>query len=782
MLKIAVCNHRNNSKYKNQEKPWSYIKDRNRRPIRTTETAEEYPRLPKEKRDELKDHGGFVGGWLKGGIRKNGNVISRCIGALDADNIGADDDFLGITRKALEGVEYFIYSTHKHRPEAPRYRIVILFDREVSEDEYPALMRMVARQIGMDFFDDSTYQSNRMMYWSSCPSNGVFFFEEGIGEPMTVDRYLGMYADWHDTTQWPTSTRQSEVVKHSVRQQQDPLSKDGLIGAFCRTYFPITEAIHTFLSDVYAPSAVEGRYDYIPADSNAGVVIYDDKFVYSHHATDPACEKLLNAFDLVRIHLFGDDDPKKTYKQMCDLALQQDAVKLTLDRERRERADEDFAADDDRDWTSQLRYQPRSQILENSVWNLMLILNNDPDFANFGYNELANRVQVTGPVPWDRPTDNKFWRDADTAQLKALLDTRYVSFSSRNHDVCFAKVADDRRFHPIRDYLDSLPPWDGECRVESLFIRCLEADDTEYVRTVTRRLFAAAVARVYQPGIKFDCLTVIDGAQGIGKSTLLKELVGDEYYSETLSLTDMDDKTGAEKLQGYWVIEIGELAGMKKADVEKVKGFLSTTDDKYRPSYGRVVESHPRQCVVIATVNGERGYLRDITGNRRFWIIKCRQKEQARKWSFTKEERDQIWAEAVALWRGGEKLYLEDTELPAAEALQREAMELDERQGIVEEYLNTLLPDNWDGMDLYERRNYLSVQYDPTQPRGTTVRKAVSNVEIWAECFGKNPSEMKPADSYAIAALMMRVEGWERTEKIKRIPVYGRQRLYLKTE
>ena len=782
MLKIAVCNHRNNSKYKNQEKTWSYIKDRNRRPIRTTETAEEYPKLPKEKRDELKDHGGFVGGWLKGGIRKNGNVISRCIGALDADNIGADDDFLSITRKALEGVEYFIYSTHKHRPEAPRYRIVILFDREVSEDEYPALMRMVARLIGMDFFDDSTYQSNRMMYWSSCPSNGVFFFEEGIGEPMAVDRYLGMYADWRDTTQWPTSSRQSEVVKHSVRQQQDPLSKDGLIGAFCRTYFPITEAIHTFLSDVYAPSATEGRYDYIPADSNAGVVIYDDKFVYSHHATDPACEKLLNAFDLVRIHLFGDDDPKKTYKQMCDLALQQDAVKLTLDRERRERADEDFAADDDRDWTSQLRYQPRSQILENSVWNLMLILNNDPDFANFGYNELASRVQVTGPVPWDRPADNKFWRDADTAQLKALLDTRYVSFSSRNHDVCFAKVADDRRFHPIRDYLDSLPPWDGECRVESLFIRCLEADDTEYVRTVTRRLFAAAVARVYQPGIKFDCLTVIDGAQGIGKSTLLKELVGDEYYSETLSLTDMDDKTGAEKLQGYWVIEIGELAGMKKADVEKVKGFLSTTDDKYRPSYGRVVESHPRQCVVIATVNGERGYLRDITGNRRFWIIKCRQKEQARKWSFTKEERDQIWAEAVALWRGGEKLYLEDTELPAAEALQREAMELDERQGIVEEYLNTLLPDNWDGMDLYERRNYLSVQYDPTQPRGTTVRKAVSNVEIWAECFGKNPSEMKPADSYAIAALMMRVEGWERTEKIKRIPVYGRQRLYLKTE
>ena len=165
--------------------------------------------------------------------------------------------------------------------------------------------------------------------------------------------------------------------------------------------------------------------------------------------------------------------------------------------------------------------------------------------------------------------------------------------------MCFAKVADDRRFHPIRDYLDSLPPWDGECRVESLFIRCLEADDTEYVRTVTRRLFAAAVARVYQPGIKFDCLTVIDGAQGIGKSTLLKELVGDEYYSETLSLTDMDDKTGAEKLQGYWVIEIGELAGMKKADVEKVNPLLPQCPSASRratPGRGACPRSHQSRC------------------------------------------------------------------------------------------------------------------------------------------------------------------------------------------
>lgn len=775
VVKVAVCNRRSNSKYKNQEWAWTKLKERNRSPIRTSETAEEYPKLSKEKRDEAKDQGGFVGGWLRGGIRKNGYVTLRGLGALDADHIPSGTDFAAIVRTALSGVEYFIYSTHSHTPEVPRYRIVILLDREVSEDEYPALMRMVARQIGMDYFDDSTYQANRMMYWASCPSNGVFVFEEGIGQPLRADSYLGMYANWRDVSQWPTSTRQSEAVSHTAREQQDPLTKDGLIGAFCRTFFPVTTAIDKFLSDVYEPSAVEGRYDYIPADSNAGVVIYDDKYVYSHHATDPACGHLLNAFDLVRIHRFGDDD-KKSYQQMCEFALAQDEVKMTLDAERRADAEEDFRAAD-RSWVSKLRYQPRSKVLENSVWNLMLILNNDPDFAGFGFNELANRVQVTGDLPWERPADNKYWREADTAQMKVLLDNRYVPFSTRNHDTCFAKVADDRRFHPIRDYLDQLPPWDCIPRVERLFVRCLQAEDSDYVHAVSRKVFAAAVARVYHPGTKFDCVPVFDGAQGIGKSTLFKDLVGDEFYSETLSLTDMDDKSGAEKLQGFWVVEIGELAGMKKADIEKVKAFLSTADDKYRPSYGKVVESHPRQCVIIATVNGERGYLRDITGNRRFWIIKCHQEEQQRKWRFTQEERDQIWAEAKHIWESGEQLYLDAALLPAAEEAQREAMEVDERQGLVEEYLDMLLPEKWAEMDTTARRCYFGERYDAIHEKGVAVRQSVSNAEIWCECFGKNISELKPTDCYAIAAIMMRI-GWKRSKTSKRIPFYGRQRLY----
>ena len=480
---------------------------------------------------------------------------------------------------------------------------------------------------------------------------------------------------------------------------------------------------------------------------------------------------------LVRTHKFPDLDEKASFKAMSEFAVSLDLVKLQLDAERQAQAQVDFDTESG-DWRTLLRYQPRSSVLENSVWNEVLILNNDPDFANFAYNELAKRIQVTGQVPWDRPPDNKFWRDADTAQMKALIDIRYVAFSSRNHDVSFTKVADDRRFHPIRDYLNGLPSWDGVPRIETLLVRCLQADDTPYVRAVTRKTFAAAVARIYKPGTKFDSVLVFDGVQGIGKSTLFKDLVGDEFYSETLSLTDMDDKSGAEKLQGFWVIEIGELAGMKKADIEKVKAFLSTSDDKYRPSYGKTVESHPRQCIIIASVNGERGYLRDITGNRRFWVVRVHQEEQIKKWNFTAEERDQIWAEAKTIWASGEKLYLEAILSKEAEEAQRDAMEVDERQGMVEEYLEALLPDNWDSMDIYARRSYMADKDAPTSPIGKVHRETVSNAEIWTECFGRNLAELKPADSYALAALMTRVSRWQRTKVKKRIPIYGEQRLY----
>ena len=742
--------------------------------IRTTESVEEYQKLPKAERDRIKDKGGFVGGQLRDNRRKRENVASRSMLTLDCDH--ADVDFVA---RFISGCKYAacLYTTHGHTPEAPRVRVIVPMTRDVTPDEFVAISRYFAEEWGIDQFDECSYRPHQLMYWPTTPANGEYVFKRVDGVWLDPDAYLAAHPHWKDCSLLPTSSRESAVREGSKKPQDDPLEKRGVVGAFCRTY-GIEAAIATFLSDVYAPSVMEGRYDFIPADSSAGVVIYNDKFVYSHHATDPACGKLLNAFDLVRIHKFADDDDKKSFAAMIDFAIKDDQVKLLMTQERVADASQDF--DEREDWRKQLKYMARSSVLENSVWNLNLILNNDPDFAGFAYNELANRIQVTGKLPWERPEGNLFWRDADTAQVKSLIDARYLPFSSRNHDVAFMKAADDRHFHPIRDYLDALPPWDGVTRVEDLFITYLKADNTTYVRAVTRKTFAAAVARIYRPGVKFDCVPVLDGEQGIGKSSIVKDLVTPEYYSESLSLTDMDDKSGAEKLQGFWVVEIGELAGMKKADIEKVKSFLSTSDDKYRPSYGRTVESHPRQCVIIATVNGERGYLRDITGNRRFWIIKLHQQKQKQKWRFDQRFRDQFWAEVKAIYDSGETLYLEGDLLDAAEEAQRGAMEVDERIGMVEEYLTALLPDNWDRMDIYSRREYLSDTNSPLVTKGTIKRSSVSNAEIWCECFGRSLQDLKPTDSYAIAALMTQVPGWERTKTMQRQPIYGKQRLYMR--
>lgn len=771
-LKIALGNSRQEKFWSNKTMNFEEIRERLKVPVRTSETAEEYPKLPKSQRDEIKDKGGFVGGHLRNNRRKITNVDCRSLWTPDLDL--ATPEFVAMLRERITFL-CAVYTTHSHTPGAPRLRFVAPFKRDVSADEYVAISRYLAADLGIDMFDECSFVPHQLMYWPTCPTNGEYLFKSFEGELLDPDKILIAHPNWQDCSLLPTTSRESKVRKPSQKHQDDPLGKPGIVGAFCRTY-SVSAAIDTFLSDVYAPSVMDGRYDYIPGESSAGVVLYDDKFAYSHHATDPANGKLLNAFDLVRTHKFGDDDEKKSFSAMMEFAGKDNNVKLLMTEERISEAGREF--DEGEDWRTLLKYQPKSKVLENSVWNEMLILNNDPDFSGFAYNELSNRIQVTGVVPWDRPPDNKYWRDADTAQMKALIDVRYVPFSSRNHDVSFIKVADDRRFHPIRDYLDSLPSWDGTPRVPTILISNLQADDTPYVRAVTRKTFAAAVGRIYRPGIKFDSVLVLDGVQGIGKSTLFKDLVGDEYYSETLSLTDMDDKSGAEKLQGFWVIEIGELAGMKKADIEKVKAFLSTSDDKYRPSYGKTVESHPRQCIIIASVNGERGYLRDVTGNRRFWIVKVRQEEQIKRWNFSRNERDQIWAEAKAIWESGEKLFLEGDLIKQAEDAQRDAMEVDERQGMVEEYLETLLPENWIDMDPYARRNFMADTNAPTSPIGTVRRETVSNAEIWVECFGRSLSELKPSDSYALAALMTRVSGWQRTKVKKRIPIYGEQRLY----
>ena len=317
--------------------------------------------------------------------------------------------------------------------------------------------------------------------------------------------------------------------------------------------------------------------------------------------------------------------------------------------------------------------------------------------------------------------------------------------------------------------------------MDTLLVDYLGAEDNDYIRAVCRKTLCAAYMRVYHPGIKFDFLPVFNGAQGIGKSTFIANL-GMEWFSDSLTLSDMNDKTAAEKLQGYWIHEIGELAGMKKADLDKVKAFISRRDDKYRASFGRRVTPHPRQCVFFGTTNSENGYLRDITGNRRFWNVTVTGEGKYKPWDMSSKLVQQIWAEVILLAGAGEKLYLDPALEAYAQQEQREAMEQDEREGIVLEYLDMLLPDTWNDMDIHRRRDYFRDPSDPTRPGGVSRRTTVSNIEIWCECFGKPKEDIQPKDSYAISAIMKRLKNWEKNGERQILPIYGRQRIYTRTD
>lgn len=780
-MKIAVGNSRMDKKWKNKDISWDELCTRCGSTIRTTETVEEYRKMKKGQQDAVKDVGGFVGGHLREGRRKNGMVACRSLLTLDMD-YGTPDIWDELI--LLHDFKCCVYSTHKHTPEHPRLRLLLPLTREVSEDEYPAVARMVAKEIGIDLFDDTTYEPARLMYWPSTSANGEFFYQTKDGNEIDPDIYLSKYSDWHDTSMWPVSSRQSEAVRRSISEQADPLTKPGVVGAFCRAY-TVEEAIDAFLSDVYAPSAMNGRYDYIPADSSAGVVTYDGKFAYSHHATDPVCGRLLNAFDLVRLHRFRDLDDKcaldtapgklPSFKAMSDFALKDEKVKEVFAEERKAQANEEFS---DENWQKALELDKSGKV-KNTLQNLTVILMNDPLLKPLVFNQLLDGMEIKGDVPWRHPS--KFWRDADDAQLISYVDSHYGTFSARNYGIAVAKVTDDRSYHPIREFIDNLPEWDGIKRVDTLLVDYLGANDNEHVRAVTRKTLCAAIKRVLCPGCKFDSMLVLNGPQGVGKSTLIAKLAG-EWFSDSLNLGDTKDKTAAEKLQGYWILEIGELAGLKKAEVETLRSFLSRQNDIYRAAFGKRATPHLRQCVFFGTTNAESGYLRDTTGNRRFWPVKTPGTGEKHPWDLTAEIICQIWSESLVYVKQGEKLYLSAELETLSKAEQREAMESDEREGLVRLYLDTLLPADWDRMDIFERRNFLTgSDFGDTVKTGTVKRTHVSNMEIWCECFGKERANIRRTDSNELTAILARL-GWKRLDSKMRIPLYGPQYIFVPKE
>lgn len=356
-MKIATAPSRNSKRWRTQEVSWDWLLDKLRQPVRTGETVAEWGRMSRDEKAARKDVGGFVGGALEGGRRINGAVRERWLLTLDADD-ARPDDWEEMT--GLYDWRMAVYSTHSHTPQRPRLRWIIPLRRAVTPEEYQACARKMAELIGIETMDPTTYQPERLMYWPSCSVDAEYVFEWQDGMILSPDELLRMYGPgeaWKDVSLWPMGSREQAIVQRSAKKQGDPTTKPGLVGKFCRAY-DVPEAIDRWLSDVYeeceGTPGGQTRYTYKPGSSSGGAVLYEDgAFLYSHHSTDPAGGQLLNAFDLVRVHLFGAQDEGReapddvtklpSYKAMCSMVTQDGECKRRFFAEDQAEANAAFA-------------------------------------------------------------------------------------------------------------------------------------------------------------------------------------------------------------------------------------------------------------------------------------------------------------------------------------------------------------------------------------------------------------------------------------------------------
>lgn len=541
---------------------------------------------------------------------------------------------------------------------------------------------------------------------------------------------------------------------------------------------------------MYDETDLSGRYTYTGGTTAGGAVVYDgDMFLFSHHATDPCSGRLVNAWDLIRLHMFGDkDDVAKegtpgskmpSYLAMKELVRNDKAVTDLLVKERIQQANEVFKADDpeqsevenfDLEWISKLKLDGNGQI-KKTINNAVLVLEHDPMLkGKIAIDEFANQGVVLGEVPWNSANEQRPWNDEDDANYANYMEQYYGIKGRDLLSQALTIVSGRHRFNNVRKYLTSLK-WDGKKRLETLLIDYLGAEDNIYTRAAVKKSLCAAIARAMEDFVKFDNMIILTGSQGIGKSTFLRVL-GKDWFND--SLTTFEGKDAAELIQGVWIVEVGELTALSRQETNAVKQFLSKVDDIYRAPYGRRTARYPRRCIFFGTSN-ETEFLKDRTGNRRFWPIGVGEKKPIKSvWEDLPKEADQIWAEAYMYYALGEKSYLEKDVEAIAELTQEYYSDTSHLEGVIKNYLNTLVPDNWLKMTLQERRMFLNGNM---QHEGELVPiDRVCIAQIWIEALGGDIRYIKPSHKSEIAGVLKKLKEWKKEKKALRCGPHGVQK------
>lgn len=736
--------------------------------------------------DNKKEAGNYVFGRLNGTRRSKRTIEARSALTLDVDF--PQPGF--VTDVMMLPFNLVWHTTYSSAPESERYRIIIPLDREVNPIEYAACVIAVMDMLGTEQFDLGSTQAERYMFKPAAQKPDFYSWGEVEGPIVTADDLI-MKADTVVTDYTPPTPS---------RKKRDPFTLEGVVGAFNRVYEDLDDLIRDF--DLpYEKEGDKWRYRGAHGAPGMGPVPERAGLWYSFHSNDPAFMQTCSAFDLVRLHMFGDSDEDAkpntpvnklpSHAQM--LAEVMDGDQEVADKVVAETFRADFggpdtgpapagtptprqapsgpvAAPSGGDWRTGLALNQAGAV-RDTLDNWDLILKHDRVFTSLTYNERTEAIEPLGDLPW-RPVTraSNAWNDKGDGTLLGLhLErTLRLKVSQPRIDVMVIKAAFSRRVDPVADYLNGLV-WDGKPRVEE----CLPGVKvTDFTRMAARKSFVAAAARALDPGVKWDHALILFGGEGLGKSLWIERM----SKGWTAELGDLKAKDTLMTVSRTWIAVADEGHSLKKADSNVMKAFMTRRFDTYRAPYAHHDVDRPRRCVVWGSTN-EETFLRREAGNRRFLIVECNAYDIE---AVTDDYVDQVWAEAVTLYRAGERLWL-DAEQSVQATEEREVFtEENPLVGLIGAYLDMPVPTDWYKMSsaarFTYRQNYLEFGVDADVD--TMPQTKVCSLQIWYEVLNGN---RKPqlVESREITEALRMLGDWYSAPGTHRFdPNYGVQRQF----
>ena len=718
-----------------------------------------------------KDCGAYMAGKASGISRKNSQVEYRSMVTLDADNAEPD---LPARVEGL-GLTALVHSTYTHTTDNPRYRVIIpLMGLGLTAEEYPRAARGLMEALGKEQFDSTCDQPKRIMFWPSAAHPDQYEVYSYDGEPATTQELLQRFGGFTPTPE------------HKRGPKQDPYKLPGVVGAFNRLY-DMKRAVKEF--NLPYEQVGENRWHYTPAKSSGGVCVYPNGYVYSNHASDPAGGRALCVFDLVAMHKFASLDeeagtplnvaPKDrpSIRKAMEEFVELKDVKAQLTGMNTE----------DGDWKSKLLINPKTGQTKDEVHNWQLLREHDPVLSGLAYNNMNLATITTRDFPWRKVTPGKDDQltGGDRTHISEHIQSTYNMRRPSKELIndMILTVAQDHAFHPVEDYLEGLQ-WDGVSRIETW----LPGEANAYKRRVARLAAVQAVARALNPGVKVDNCLILTGGEGLGKSWFVERMA--RGWTCTLGPIDRGGVRDTIMIMSRsWIAVADEGHSLKKADADNMKNFITRTQDEVRLPYAAETQVLLRRQVIWGTTN-DPTFLRAQEGNRRFLIVNVTEKLDFDKYS--REYVDQVWAEAVHIWKescdkygveGNPALRLNDEEEAVAKDVREEATEEQPLVGLIQDYLETLVPDGWERMPVDDRISWLRNAEQGFVKPGTHRIERVCSLDIWRVMLGHRDGKPSRVDSLEIGEALRKIPGWESSgAKRARFPFFGQQRYFSRVE